>query len=111
MRIGWLAILMCATAFGAAPAAPAPAPTSGPASRPARRRVIVNAMVVQRPTNPLPGFLAQQQAEAKIKEIYASDYADTSFNGRRTLALRLIEASDGTKHDYDAKFVFLREAR
>jgi hypothetical protein len=65
----------------------------------------------QRVNKALPGIAAQEDLLKKIREIYAIDYADTSFNGRRALSRRLIEASNQTRKDSDAKFILLREAR
>lgn len=101
-QFGWW--MACALGLLAACATAAPPTTRtvrvfapAPASRPSGRSI--------------PGITSQFQAETRIKQIYASDYADTSFNGRRTLAKRLIEASSQTQSDWDAKFVLLREAR
>jgi hypothetical protein len=105
-----LSLLLVATSLGADTNQTATA-SSQPASRPARRRVAFNAPTTQRAANLVPGLPAQQQAQAKIHEIYASDYLDTSFAGRRALARRLIDASEQTKRDMDAKYVLLREAR
>jgi hypothetical protein len=106
-----------ATAGSSAPlppasAAPSTAPTTAPATRPARRRFgAAPAPATQHVTHSIPGLAAQLRAESKIREIYASDYADASFNARRALARRLITASAQTQRDTDAKFVLLREAR
>ncbi|HVT89866.1 MAG TPA: C-type lectin domain-containing protein [Tepidisphaeraceae bacterium] len=59
----------------------------------------------------IPSLIAQQQTVARIKQIFAADYADESFNGRRALARRLIDASEQTQFDEEAKFVLLSEAR
>jgi hypothetical protein len=106
-------IVISVTIVNAAPATPSEpaAATTQPTTRSSRRRFIVAPASAPSMGSLIPGILAQQQAEAKIKEIYATDYADTSFNGRRALAQRLMFASDETKHDTDAKFVLLREAR
>ncbi len=87
-----------------------PAPMPGSNTRVVRRRIVVkpaNPLA----SNPIPGTTARQDAETKIHEIYAADYADTSFNARRALSQRLIAASADTKKDNVAKFVLLREAR
>ena len=64
-----------------------------PTTRAIRRRVVVAATEpVQR--DPIPGVTLQQQVETRIHEIYATDYLDTSFAGRRALATRLIAASE-----------------
>jgi hypothetical protein len=108
-RITWY--LTCALVLSAlVGAAPASAPASTSPARVVRRRV-VSLPETQKAANSIPGIVAQEEMQKKIREIYATDYADTSFNGRRALARRLIEASDQTKRDSDAKFVFLREAR
>ncbi|HEY7086777.1 MAG TPA: C-type lectin domain-containing protein [Tepidisphaeraceae bacterium] len=86
-------------------------PASAPATRPARRRIIVNPPPAPPPPNLIPGLSAQNAALKKIHEIYDREYADNSFNGRRTLALRLIDAADQTKKETDAKYVLLIEAR
>jgi hypothetical protein len=107
--IGLLIALSTAAVADAAPPGSKSAPTSAPTTRLVRRRVIV--LPATKPANSLPGVAAQEQTLRKIKEIYGADYADTSFNGRRLLARRLINASDETRKDSDAKFVLLREAR
>lgn len=96
----WMMVcaLVTSAAMGAAPTTRivnqnAPAPASRPVGR------------------SIPGISAQQQAQTKIKQIFATDYQDTSFNARRALARRLIEASEQTQFDWDAKFVLLSEAR
>jgi hypothetical protein len=115
-----LLLVLCALCAGAGPqrsgnAAPqskAPAlAASQPATRPSRRRVVAPPPATQRSANLVPGLIAQQQARHKIHEIYAPDYADTSFAGRRALARRLIDASQQTRRDLDAKYVLFREAR
>lgn len=104
--------LVCALWIGVAPVDAAPQPaTSAPTTRQVRRRVVVTAPVLSRPANPIPGHVAQQEAERKIREIYAVDYADAAFAGRRTLARRLIDAASQTTRDTDARYVLLREAR
>lgn len=94
----------------ALPPAPPAESARGPATRVVRRRVVV--MPATHPaTTSIPGVVAQRDLRKKIQEIYAADYADTSFAGRRALAKRLIGASEETKRDSDAKFSLLREAR
>lgn len=95
--------VFCALLLGAAVA------YAAPTTRPLRRF----SAAPESPHNnrPIPGLAAQQQAEVKIKEIFATDYADPSFNGRRALAKRLIDASEQTQFDWDAKYVLLHEAQ
>lgn len=74
-------------------------------------RVVAPNLAAAPKTRGIPGVAAQSQAEQRIRQIYSSDYQDTSFNGRRALAKRLIDASEQTQSDWDAKYVLLREAR
>jgi hypothetical protein len=106
---GLLIVLAIAVTVDAAQPQNKSAPTSAPTTRLVRRRVIV--LPTTKPASSLPGLEAQERTLQKIKEIYAADYADSSFNGRRLLARRLMNASDETRKDSDAKFVLLREAR
>ena len=87
-----------------------PSPFSNPTTRPARRRV-PQATSAPIPANPLPSLQTRQDMLQKIREIYASDYIAPTFKARRALAQRLIEASEQTHKDSDAKYVFLAEAR
>jgi hypothetical protein len=108
----FLRLFLCALVAIAsvADAAQPGGPTSGPATRLVRRRVVV-VPSTQRAGHSIPGMSAQEQMRAKIREIYAVDYADRSISARRLLADRLIEASRDTQRDTDAKFVLLSEAR
>lgn len=109
----WIFVLN-AIAFGAiadaAPPASKPSTSAGPSTRMVRRRVVVMPST-QRVSNPIPGIASQELMQKRIREIYETDYNDTSFNGRRNLAKRLIESSSQTMRDSDAKYVFLKEAR
>jgi hypothetical protein len=80
-----------------------------PTSRPLRRRPPAPTATSQ-PSTAIPNLVMQGAAAARIKSIYASDYANALYDARRALARKLIEEGDATKRDTDAKFAFYREA-
>jgi hypothetical protein len=86
------------------------APATLPTTQPLRRRPA--APPATAPSLPaLPGTGAQQSARNRIRDIYAAEYANPSYQVKRALARKLIEQADQTKRDSDAKFMLYREAR
>ncbi len=86
-----------------APAKPpeSPAPTSGaPASEP---RAGTRA--------PIPDSSAQEAAGRIVRELFESDYRDTSAAGKHRLATKLRRQAEKTGDDPAGRFVLLREAR
>lgn len=92
-------------------AADAPVTIGTPSTRPIRRRIAPAPPPTSAPTTTIPGVAAQEAAAAKVRSIFATDYADASYPARQKLARKLIEQGDQTKRDGDAKYVFYIEAR